>query len=94
MLQGIPGVRCHKPQAGYFLWLDVSSLGEVDEVLEYIAKEANVILSGGSGFGSMGEGHLRLITVSLNDDEKYFDAIVRLRVALENLSKSRYNYAI
>jgi hypothetical protein len=42
----------------------------------------------------MGEGHLRLITVSLNDDEKYFDAIVRLRVALENLSKSRYNYAI
>ena len=91
MLQNIPGVRCHKPQAGYFLWIDVSGLGKVDAVLDYLAQEAKVVLTGGSGFGSLGKDHMRLITVSLNDDEKYYDAINRLRVALEKRSQQRYN---
>lgn len=91
MLQGIPGVKCHKPQAGYFLWIDVSQLGETAEILQYIARDANVALISGAGFCGNGENHLRLITVSLNDDKKYYDAMTRLRRTLEKLSKDMYN---
>ena len=91
MLRDIPGTKCSMPDAGYFLWMDVSDLGHEREIVSYIAEEANVVISGGAGFGRQGVDHLRIITSAMDDDAKYYDAIARMRKALDKLSKAKYN---
>jgi len=91
MLQKVPGIRCHMPDAGYYLWVDVSQLGTAAELTDYLARQAKVIVTGGSGFGSQGENFLRIITVALDDDARYFSAMERLCHALELFGRKGYN---
>ena len=91
MLQDVPGIHCHKPDAGYFLWVDISELGTTQEIMDYVAQEARVMVSGGDMFGKLGKNHLRIITAAMGDDEKYYDAIRRLRDALVKFGEKRYS---
>lgn len=94
MLRGVPGIRCNMPDAGYYLWINVSELGPVDKLLEFIANDAHVVLTGGDGFGKGGANYLRLITASMSDDEKYYDAIRRLCFSLAKYAGKKYNKII
>jgi len=91
ILHGVPGTRMDMPDAGYYLWMDVSGLGEVQDVLDFIAEDAHVVVTGGRGFGKLGENHLRIITSAMSDDEKYYDAVRRLRASLDKLAEKKYN---
>lgn len=91
MLQNIPGIRCHMPDAGYYLWVDVSQLGSAAELVDYIASQAKVVITGGSGFGRQGKDFLRIITISMDDDERYFKAMERLCHALALFGQKGYN---
>lgn len=91
MLRDIPGTHCDMPDAGYFLWMDVAKLGPVPDLLAYIAQEARVVVTGGDSFGHLGANHLRIITSAMGDDERYYDAIGRLRLALDKFSRNSYN---
>lgn len=91
ILHSVPRIRCDMPDAGYYLWMDVSQLGPVSELLDFIAEDAHVVVTSGNGFGLQGANYLRIITSAMNDDEKYYDAIYRLRSALDKVSQNRYN---
>lgn len=91
ILHGVPGTRMDMPDAGYYLWMDVSGLGDVQEILDFIAEEAHVVVTGGRGFGKLGENHLRIITSAMSDDDKYYDAVRRLRAALDKFAANKHN---
>lgn len=47
----IPGFRFEKPQGAFYLFPDVSALGDGDKVAEYLLEEAHVAVVSGSAFG-------------------------------------------
>ncbi|MBP1587320.1 MAG: pyridoxal phosphate-dependent aminotransferase, partial [Clostridia bacterium] len=58
----LPAVRVIESEATYVLWLDVSAVGNGDEVSEFLQSNAGVYLSAGSIFGGPGKNFLRLNT--------------------------------
>lgn len=87
-IRKVPGVKCVRPDAGYYLWADVSALGEARDVVDFIAEDAHVVITGGNGFGHLGKNYIRIITAAMNDDELYYQAIDRLVVSLDKLSRT------
>lgn len=60
-LNAIPGVQCEKPAGAFYAFPNVSHFGKPsDEIADYLLKEAGVATLPGTGFGSRGEGFLRL----------------------------------
>ena len=47
----IPGWRFKKPQGAFYLFPDVSELGDADEITEYLLQQAHVAVVSGSAFG-------------------------------------------
>lgn len=85
ILSVVPGVHICKPQAGFYLWADVSALGDGAAVAEYCAERAHVRISAGDAFGYSGEKHIRIITAAISNDELYYQSIYRVRDALLEL---------
>lgn len=56
----LPGVRYHRPRAGYLAWLDFTGAGLGDDPYRRILDEARVALNNGFHFGAGGRGHVRL----------------------------------
>ncbi|MEU1476220.1 pyridoxal phosphate-dependent aminotransferase [Streptomyces sp. NPDC001668] len=54
------GIEADVPEAGLFLWLDVSALGSGHAVAELLRRAARVTVSPGEPFGPSGAGHIRL----------------------------------
>lgn len=57
----LPGIRAVAPEGTYLLWLDCRGLNMDDAALrDFCIQQARVGMSPGIGFGSGGEGHMRL----------------------------------
>lgn len=57
----LPGVRMHRPEGTYLLWLDFRALELPDEELhDLLVSKAGVGLNRGSSFGEHGEGFARM----------------------------------
>jgi aspartate/methionine/tyrosine aminotransferase len=82
-LNAVPGVSMDMPQSGFFCWVNVSRLGDSSEIMEYLIKEAKVACNDGKPYGENGAGHLRIIIGCYWEDQTSFDAIDRVKAALE-----------
>ena len=59
--QRIPKIQFSVPEATYLAWLDFSEFGlEEADLLNLLADEAHLVLEGGSMFGEMGRGFIRM----------------------------------
>lgn len=80
------GWQVHKPKASFYIWArvprdDMSSAEFAKEVLE----RANVLVIPGNGYGSEGEGYVRMSLTLLGDENgERFDEVVR-RIANSGL---------
>lgn len=80
------GWEVHKPKASFYIWArvprdDMSSAEFAKEVLE----RANVLVIPGNGYGSEGEGYVRMSLTLLGDENgERFDEVVR-RIANSGL---------
>ena len=83
ILNSIEGASCLLPQSGFLCWLDVSEIGDSSEICEYLVKEAHVSVNDGKNYGPGGEGHLRIVLGVYKDDETVFEALCRIKDALE-----------
>ncbi len=87
LLKDIPGVYCHKPESGFYLWLEVDGLGTSAEVTGYLLEEAHVAVSDGTMFGTLGEKGIRVIVGAKKDMAACMDALERIKKALEKYPK-------
>jgi len=72
-----------KPKGAFYVFPDFSSFERSDEVLaSNLLKEARVVTAPGSGFGNVGEGHLR-ISYSISY-EQVKEGMERIRKYLEH----------
>ncbi len=82
ILSDIPNISYPKPESSFFFWIDISHYGTDQEVVEYLAEHAAVLVSNGKGFGS--NKHIRLIYGTLQDRNECIAAVERVRDALIN----------
>ncbi len=83
-LNAIPGVRCRKPQGAFYVFPNVSALGQpVDWLAEYLLEQAGVAVLPGTSFGRNGEGYLRLCFA--NSMENILQAVAQIKTALAGL---------
>ncbi|WP_227380392.1 pyridoxal phosphate-dependent aminotransferase [Haladaptatus halobius] len=74
-LDEIPGVSCATPEGAFYAFVDVSSLDASSlEIAKELLYEWGVVTTPGSGFGSVGEGFLRL---------SFANGLERLEVGLD-----------
>ncbi len=81
-LDGIPGIRCHAPQAGMFMLMDVrdSGLSGYDFMSELYRSEGVSVLDGGA-FGQGTSGFVRICFAT--DEAALREASVRIRRFVE-----------
>ena len=84
-----PGVSMLMPEAGFYVWIDVSELGDSTEITAYLAEEALVSLNDGKFYGTQGKGHLRLIDGCFWKDEDSFAAMDRMAAAFRKLAAEK-----
>ena len=77
------------PEAGFFLWIDVSALGDSTEITSYLVREARVSVNDGKFYGTQGAGHLRLISGAFWEDRDAFEAMERMAEALRQYPKEK-----
>jgi aspartate aminotransferase len=70
------GVSCPTPDGAFYAFLDVDLPGSSLDIAKRLLREQDVVLAPGDGFGTAGEGKLRLsFASSLEDLEKGLDGI-------------------
>jgi aspartate/methionine/tyrosine aminotransferase len=80
-LNETPGIAVSPPEGAFFAFPNLSFLFENDkDAVEYLLEEARVLVSGGSGFGDGGAGHVRINFCS--PLEVIEEAAERIRIAL------------
>jgi len=63
-LNEMPGAQCVKPEATFYLFPDISATGlSSKEYCEKLLREEKVLVTPGSNYGEMGEGHVRIALV-------------------------------
>ena len=67
-LGSVPGIRCHPPEAGIFIMLDISGTGlSGTEFATRLLDEHDVGTMPGESFGASGAGYLR-VSLTVDDD--------------------------
>lgn len=89
LFNSIPGVSMKMPEAGFFVWIDVSLLGDSSEIVSYLISEARVSVNDGKFYGEQGNGHLRLIDGCYWYDEDSFAAMDRMAMAFQKLAEKK-----
>lgn len=89
LFNSIPGVSMKMPEATFLIWINVSKLGTSTEVTKYLIDEAKVNVNDGKFYGSMGEGHLRVVTGCFLEDKDCFAALDRMADAFRKLGKEK-----
>ena len=76
-LNAMPGVTCREPQGAFYVFPNVTRLGQAVETLaDGILREAGVALLPGTAFGANGEGYWRLsYATSMENLEKAMDRL-------------------
>lgn len=82
IINSIPNVSMQMPESGFLCWVNVSKLGNADEIVDYLVKEAKVSVNSGINYGVGGEGHLRIVLGVYRDNQKVIDALHRIKDAL------------
>jgi len=68
-LNEIRGLKCDKPEGGFYAWVDVTATGYTSqEFTDKLLKEAQVAVVPGSAFGPSGEGYIRINCVRNRDE--------------------------
>ncbi len=81
-LNDIPGVHCFTPQGAFYAFADIRELGVPSlDLVQYLVKEAGVVLTNGSGFGC--EGFVRVSYAA--DIAKIEEAMDRMKKAIVNM---------
>lgn len=86
IIDGIPGVSCLFPESGYMLWVNISKLGTSDEIVDYLIKDAKVVVNPGTDYGCNGEGYIRIIHGAFKDDNKIYEVLERVKESLIKLA--------
>lgn len=87
ILRTIPHISFDQPESSFFFWIDTSYYGTDQEVVEYLAREAGVLVSGGSMCKD--PTHIRLIYGALRDRGECVAAVERIKAALERHPRNR-----
>lgn len=61
------GLEINKPEGSFYIWMKAPNEFSSEEFMEFLASEAHVLVAPGDGFGSLGEGYVR-ISLSQSDD--------------------------
>lgn len=80
LAKDIPGFRFTEPQGAFYLFPDVTALGNADELAEYLLSEAKVAVVSGSAFGC--PDCIRLSYAISTDEIK--KAMSRIKQAINN----------
>jgi aminotransferase len=85
MVNDIPGIHCHVPQGAFFVFADIRELGVPSlTFVQYLVKEAGVVLTNGSGFDY--EGFVRISYAA--KPEQIAEAMKRMKRAVINMPAS------
>jgi aminotransferase len=77
-LNSIPGFKCIKSPGAFYAWPNIKSFGKTSEDFAIeLLKEAGVVATPGSAFGSNGEGYMRFCFA--NSDENLKEAVRRIK---------------
>lgn len=74
------GVECEAPKATIYIWAKVPVGYTSVEFAELLLEKAHVVVTPGSGYGSDGEGYIRLSLTT--PDDKIKAAVERMRTAM------------
>lgn len=84
-LNAMPGISACKPQGAFYIWADIRGTGlSSDEFATRLIREKGVGLTPGSGFGSGGEGYVRLSYALSRAD--LLEGMRRIRAFVEALN--------
>jgi len=89
LFNSIPGVSMQMPDAGFFIWIDVSGLGDSSEITALLTEEALVSVNDGKFYGDMGSGHLRVIDGVFWKDEDSYAAMDRMADCFKKLAEKK-----
>jgi len=77
-LNDISGLRCAKPEGGFYAWVDITATGYTSEDLaKKLLDEEQVAVVPGSAFGPSGEGYIRINCVKSR--EELHEGLIRIR---------------
>lgn len=63
-LNGVPGIRCARPEGGFYAWIDARKRGQSSlRLAENLLRYHGVVVVPGTAFGAQGEGWLRMTGV-------------------------------
>ena len=83
-LNAIPGIQCHLPGGAFYAFPNISNFGLTsEEFADVMLEKANVALLPGSNFGSQGEGFVRMVYAS--SEENIQAALERMTEACRQL---------
>ena len=83
-LKEMPGVTCPKPEGTYLVFPNISSYGKTSrEMRDYLLKEGEIAVSAGTGYGSNGEGYIRMCIAT--SESIINEALDRMERALSKL---------
>lgn len=73
------GLEINRPKGSFYIWMKVPDGFSSEEFMNYLVDEARVIVAPGDGFGSLGEGYVRIgLTQSNNSLQKAARRIAQL----------------
>ena len=82
-LNGLPGVRCLKPDGAFYVFPNIEGTGMSDEEFATLMlEEAGVALLPGTNFGAAGAGHVRLCYAT--DRRRISEGIRRMKQCLRS----------
>lgn len=76
-------------ESGILSWLDISRLGTSQEVADYIAEHAKILVNQGTPYGKQGEGYIRIVTACFREEEEAVKRYRRIAEALLQLAKEK-----
>lgn len=86
-LEAMPGIQCHKPQATFVLFPDITGTGmEAEELTKYLMEheKLSIVPGGAKFFGPGSEGHVRICLATSH--EILEEGLNRLERGLHNIT--------
>jgi aspartate/methionine/tyrosine aminotransferase len=84
-LEKLPGLRCLRPQGGFYVWIDVRDrTSDSERLAARLLNEHHIALVPGDAFGATGAGFLRMTSVRGWDELR--EGVARLRHALPEVT--------
>lgn len=80
-LTGLPGVTCLSPRGAFYAFPNFSTYGSSQELAMELLRQAKVVVTPGTAFGSAGEGYLRFSFAT--SEENIIEGMRRIKHYLE-----------